>query len=72
VTGDDVRRWHDLEPGVGWQPLVQCLLHASYMSHYHLIGPGSGNNLMVRETAHLTIDGDDVVASHDAFSIECK
>ena len=44
----------------------------TYVNSYQLIGPGPGNNLLVREIAHLTIDGDDVVVQHDDFSIECK
>jgi hypothetical protein len=44
----------------------------TYVNSYHLIGPGPGNNLLVREIAHLTIDDDDVVVQHDDFSIECK
>jgi hypothetical protein len=43
----------------------------TYVNTYHLIGPGPGNNLLVREVAHVTIDGDDAVAQHDDFSIEC-
>jgi hypothetical protein len=45
---------------------------ATYINRYHLIGPGDGNNLVVRETAHLTLDGDDVVVDHDEFGIECS
>lgn len=44
----------------------------TYVNSYQLIGPGSGNNLQVREIAHLTLDGDDVVVQHDDFSIECS
>jgi hypothetical protein len=45
---------------------------ATYTHSYHLIGPGGGNNLVVRETAHLTLDGDAVVVDRDEFSIECS
>jgi hypothetical protein len=43
----------------------------TYVNSYQLIGPGPGNNLQVREVAHVTVDGDDVVVRHDDFSIEC-
>jgi hypothetical protein len=43
----------------------------TYVNSYQLIGPGPANNLRVREIAHVTIDGDDVVVQHDDFSIEC-
>ena len=44
----------------------------TYVSSYQLIGPGPENNLNVREVAHVTSDGDDVIVRHDDFSIECK
>jgi hypothetical protein len=44
----------------------------TYVNSYQLIGPGPANNLLVREVAHVTIDGDDVVVEHDDLSIECK
>ena len=44
----------------------------TYVNSYKLIGPGPGNNLFVREIAHVTINGDDVVVQHDDFTIECK
>lgn len=43
----------------------------TYVDRYQLIGPGPGNNLVVRETAHVTIDGDDAVVEHDDFGVEC-
>ena len=44
----------------------------TYVNSYQLIGPGPGNNLLVREIAHVTINGDDVVVQHDDFTLECK
>jgi len=44
----------------------------TFVNSYQLIGPGSGNNLRVREIAHVTIDGDDAVVEHDDFSIQCN
>src|SRR5215212_3676834 len=44
---------------------------ATYVNRYRLIGPGRGNNLIVRETAHWTRNGDEVVVTHDSFSVEC-
>ena len=43
----------------------------TYVNNFRLIGPGPGNNLLVHETAHITIDGDDVIVQHDNLSIEC-
>jgi hypothetical protein len=44
---------------------------ATFVNRYRLIGPGPGNNLVVKETAHWTRNGDDVIIDHDSFSIEC-
>ncbi len=44
----------------------------TYVNSYQLIGPGPGNNLRVREIAHVTVDGDDVVVQHDDFGIDCS
>ena len=44
----------------------------TYVNNFRLIGPGSGNNLLVHEIAHMTINGDDVVVQHDILSIDCK
>jgi hypothetical protein len=45
---------------------------ATYVNRYHLIGSGSASNLVVRETAHLTLDGDDVIVDRDTYDIECS
>ena len=44
----------------------------TYVNTFQLIGPGPGNNLLVHEVAHMTIEGDDVVVEHDDWSIDCK
>jgi hypothetical protein len=43
----------------------------TYVNRYLLIGRGNGNNLVVRETAHITRSGDDYVVQFDDYSIEC-
>ena len=44
---------------------------ATYINRYRLVGPGPGNNLAVRETAHITREGDDIVVRHDDLVIDC-
>ena len=44
----------------------------TYVNRYRLIGQGSGDNLVVRETAHVTSNGDDPVVSFDDYSVECS
>lgn len=43
----------------------------TYVSSYQLIGPGPANNLVVREIAHLTWNGDELIVDHDDYSVEC-
>ena len=43
----------------------------TYVNRYRLIGPGPGNNLVVKETAHITRNGDDYVVDRDAWTIDC-
>jgi hypothetical protein len=43
----------------------------TYVSSYQLIGPGPENNLRVREIAHITGNGNDVVVHHGEWTIEC-
>jgi hypothetical protein len=44
----------------------------TYVNSFQLIGPGPGNNLLVHEVAHVTINGDDVVVQHDNLTIDCQ
>ena len=44
---------------------------STYVNRYRLIGPGTGNDLAVVETAHVTRNGDEVVVQRDDFEIEC-
>ena len=42
-----------------------------YMSHF--IGQGNGNNFLVHDNVHITVNADGTVTPfHDNFSIECK
>jgi hypothetical protein len=45
---------------------------STYVNSYHLIGPGTGSNLAVREVAPVTRDGDDVIVRHDDLTIDSK
>jgi hypothetical protein len=71
VTGD-AYRLSGVEHGTYVDGLLDDRGTATYVNRYHLIGPGPGNDLVVRETAHVTRDGDDVVVDRDEFSIECS
>jgi len=71
VTGDTYRL-AGVTRGTYVDSLQSGRYTATYVSRYRLIGPGTGNNLVVSETAHVTRDGDDVVVDHDDFRIECR
>jgi len=43
------------------------------VSSFNIIGEGKGNNFVLHETAHFTINANgDVTAQHDNFSVDCK
>jgi hypothetical protein len=71
ITGDTYRLT-GLTRGTYNESLQSGEYTLTYVNSYQLIGPGPGNNLLVREIAHLTLDGDDVIVHHDDLSIECK
>ena len=71
VTGDQYQLT-GLTRGGYHESLQSGEYNLTYVNSYQLIGPGPGNNLVVREVAHLTINGDEVIAQHDDFRIECK
>jgi hypothetical protein len=45
----------------------------TFVNNFRLVGPGKGNNALVHETAHVTINANgDVSANLDFFTEECK
>ena len=48
-------------------------LQMTFVNNFRIIGQGPGNNLLVHETAHVTINADgSVTVNHDNISIECR
>ena len=46
---------------------------ATFVNNFRLIGPGKGNNFLVHETAHLTVNAQgEVTVLLENLSIECK
>ena len=71
ATGDTYRL-AGVEHGAYTQSLGSEHSTLTYVNRYRLVGPGPGNNLVVRETAHVTIDADEnVVVQHDDFAVGC-
>ena len=45
----------------------------AYVNNFRMIGPGPGNNFLVHESFHFTVNANgDTTFVHDNFSIECK
>jgi len=45
----------------------------TFINNFRMIGQGPGNNFMVHETYHVTINADGTLTAYiDNFSIECK
>jgi hypothetical protein len=45
----------------------------TYINNFRIIGHGPGNNFLVHETYHVTVNANgDVTASVDNFSVDCK
>jgi hypothetical protein len=45
----------------------------TFVNNFRIIGQGPGNNFLVHETLHFTINADGAVTvSHDNFSADCK
>lgn len=43
------------------------------INNFRMIGPGPGNNFLVHETFHVTVNANgDTTVFHDNFSVECK
>ena len=47
--------------------------NSTFVNNFRIIGQGPGNNFLVHETLHLTINADGTLTvSHDNLSIDCK
>ena len=45
----------------------------TFINNFRIIGQGPGNNFLVHENFHLTINANgDVTTVHDNFSVDCK
>jgi hypothetical protein len=47
--------------------------NTTFVNNFRIVGQGPGNNFLVHETAHITINADGkLTANHDNLSVECK
>ena len=71
VTGD-IYRLSGVTHGVYNESLDTDHRTLTYVGVFHLVAPGPGNDLLVREVAHATIDAsENVVVSHDDWTLVC-
>lgn len=71
ITGDTYRL-AGVEHGAYTQSLDNDHSTLTYVNRYRLVGPGSGNDLIVRESAHITLDaGENVVVQRHDFTVDC-
>lgn len=71
ITGDTYRVT-GVTQGRSAYSLQDARYTLTYVNSFQLIGPGPGNNLLVHEVAHVTLNGDDVVVQHDNLTIDCQ
>jgi hypothetical protein len=47
--------------------------NSTFVNNFRMIGQGPGNNLLIHETAHMTINADGTATvTHDNLSIDCR
>jgi hypothetical protein len=71
ITGDTYQLT-GVTRGTYTESLQDDHLTLTYVNSYQLNGPGPDNNLLVREIAHVTINGDEAIVDRDDWSVECK
>ena len=48
-------------------------LNETFVNNFRIIGQGPGNNFLIHENFHLTINANgEVTTAHDNFNVECK
>jgi hypothetical protein len=48
-------------------------VNLTFVNNFRIIGEGPGNNFLVHETMHITINADGTLTVlHDNFSVDCK
>src|SRR5215470_1015490 len=53
--------------------LLNGQFNTTFVNNFRIIGQGPGNNFLVHETAHITINADGTLrVNHDNLSTECK
>ena len=72
TTGDSYQGT-GITQGVFSGSLVNGQFVYTFVNNFRIIGQGPGNNFMIHENAHLTINANgDVTVAHDNFSVVCK
>jgi len=72
LTGDKYQAAGVTRDERNFQPAAYPVEY-TYVNHFWIIGPGPGNNFLVHETYHITVNANgEVTAQIDNFWGECK
>ena len=72
VTGDKYHATGETQQVIN-QSFTNGHFSSTYVNNFKLIGPGTGNNLLVHENYHLTVNANGTVTTeHYNFSAVCK
>lgn len=72
TTGDSYRGTGVTQETFGGS-LVNGQASSTFVNNFRLVGQGTGNNFMIHEVVHVTIDaGGEITATVDQLSVTCK
>ncbi len=72
-TTGDVYRATGVTQGSFSGSLANGQYSETFVNNFRMIGPGPGNNYLVHETFHITINANgDVTVERERISVECK
>jgi len=72
VTGDKYHGTGETEQVIN-ASLRNGHFSGAYVNNFKLIGPGKGNNSLIHENYHVTVNANGTVTTeHDNFSVVCK
>jgi hypothetical protein len=72
TTGDSYRGTGVTQDTFGGS-LVNGQASSTFVNNFRFVGQGAGNNFMIHEVVHVTIDaGGEITATVDQLSVTCK
>ncbi len=72
-TTGDVYRATGVTQGTFSGPMANGRYTETFVNNFRIIGPGPGNNFLVHETFHVTINANgETTVERESLSVECK